>query len=126
MTDSRAVHSSGNTGPSDFSEQVHANFAAAAVAAPDLPVHFTASVELAESAAFSVQDLFDAIIAVLKAHGVPSGHHYVDVVRDDAGGRYPDLRLQGAVRLIHPGWTTAEVSEEVQRIKSERGAGDPL
>lgn len=121
----KAVQSSGNTGPRDVSDAVHANFAQPPAVAPDLPVHFTATVHLAESATFTVQDLFDAIIAALKARGVPAEHHNVDVIRDDVGSRYPDLRLQEAVRLIHPEWNTEQVAAEVEQIKSERPGGDP-
>jgi hypothetical protein len=75
----KAVPSTGNTGPRDFSAEVHSHFAKPPE--PGTPGSITMRVALSEADAGKVtsMDLAAAIIALLARHGITSGYRVSDV-----------------------------------------------
>jgi hypothetical protein len=82
---SKAVPSSGNTGPRDFSAEVSSNFAGRVPPLKSGAVYMEAKIYLAEEAAgaITVQDVFEAIADMLRKHGIdPKNHLHEALVVD--------------------------------------------
>ena len=79
---SKAVPSAGNTGPRDFSAEVSSNITGRVPPQPTGAVYMEAQVYLAEEAAgaVNVQDIFNAVIDLLKAAGVDRRDHHVEAL----------------------------------------------